>query len=251
MDGTAFARDEARQSARVLFALREHERGAAAPRHLHDIGRDEPVSRLVGAQLVENLVVRRPVAAARHPNPREHGAQDALEALLRRLLLRVDGAPDRAAEHVERAIEPVGALRRRRQAEDAPRGRRLQNHLEVRSRGMMAFVADHQAVALHDSLRARLARVGVLLDEGLGRGDVDYSRYLFLAGSDLPYDEALSLAWLSGRGQKRPVRVLDAKELGQLFGPLGNERAARHDDERRQPRDEVRPDHGFAEPGGR
>ena len=206
----------------------------------------------MSAKVVDNLVVRCSLLQISQPYPREARLQNPPETLLGGLLLRVDLVANRAALHVDDALEPVGALGRGGKPVDAPGVCALHDELKVRRRAVVALVADDEIVIRNDRLGSRDAKV-VLGREGLERGDVDDSARRILATPDLADDGALALAWLSRlREQRRPV-VLDVEELRELCLPLVDEAGLRDDDERAhlQLPDQVRADDGLAEAGRR
>lgn len=217
----------------MFFALCEHKRRPSASCCFGNVLCDKPISRFACAELLENMVVRGVLLVIGNSGPCEHGMKNTSYSLLNGLFFGVDDVSNGTAEHEKRSVETVRPFWRRRKPVDVFRGRCLQNHLKMRSGGVVTFVADNEAVIPYCVFDARLTSARVLLDERLERRNVYDSGYPVFPAADLPNDKAFSFAWPSGLSEKRAIGMLDVEKLGEPRRPLGDKRGFRHDNKRR------------------
>ena len=137
----------------MILAFRHNERHPAGVEHMRHIGNNGIVPHRTCTKRVESLVERRARLKIGKSHPSESGNEDAFEPLTRSLLFRIDFAADGTAQHKQSLIEPISALRCRGQSIHPVRRDRLEHALKLRCCSVVAFVADHKAVASDKILR--------------------------------------------------------------------------------------------------
>ena len=203
----------------MLNAPRQDERRPSPVKHACNVPHDQAVARLVGAkpvhQLVEVLLVDIVEAGLRET--RHHNARKRLLLANHSLSHSVANRP---ALHEHDGLQSVGALRRSRKPMHVTGLHRSHDLLEAEGRHVVAFVADHHSIRLHEASHAFLTRKVALLEQGRNKRDVDNAARQAFPSANLTDNGTLLPAFAAGRRQQFRQILVNAEKLLETIPPL-------------------------------